>query len=566
MGSRVRRFGHHMKSKRTSLNIVAAAVTLATASYIALSPSLARTLVFRPEAAFQNQPSPLLLLVSIQKQRVRVFNDAGEIASSRISSGRPGLDTPTGVFSILEKSEYHESNIYEGAPMPFMQRITWSGVAMHAGVVPGYRASHGCIRLPASFAKSLFAITKVGGRVVVTPDEIEPIAFNHPNLFRPLPAETPQVAGSGSGDTKVAANDQNQSLMTELPRFLGLTPALAEAARDPTAFTPPKPRSRAEAERALTDKINRLQIALKTAEAQKIATSTKAKQALRDAELATTQLNSIKTVMDPIRANAAAAERRLAEAKREFEAFMSGSPPPALKSGTKVGARPDATPEDQEADLEDAILDLTIEADIARAEVARREMDFATVQAQFSAADSARSAALDDVRDVLSQLRSQQAGLIDANKEVVRRAKPLSVFVSLKTERIYVRQGMEPLLEAPIVVAANAGRIGTHVLTAMKYGANPNEFDWRLVSAQIPASTQLDGDDRKSKKRTASLPGTPQNSIRMARVALDAIKIPQDILDTISELARPGASFIISDRELPASENGLGTEFVVLTR
>ena len=548
------------------MNIVAAAVTLATASYIALSPSLARTLVFRPEAAFQSQPSPLLLLVSIQKQRVRVFNDAGEIASSRISSGRPGLDTPTGVFSILEKSEYHESNIYEGAPMPFMQRITWSGVAMHAGVVPGYRASHGCIRLPASFAKSLFAITKVGGRVVVTPDEIEPIAFNHPNLFRPLPAETPQVAGSGSGDTKVAANDQNQSLMTELPRFLGLTPALAEAARDPTAFTPPKPRSRAEAERALTDKINRLQIALKTAEAQKIATSTKAKQALRDAELATTQLNSIKTVMDPIRANAAAAERRLAEAKREFEAFMSGTPPPALKSGTKVGAKPDATPEEQEADLEDAILDLTIEADIARAEVARREMDFATVQAQFSAADSARSAALDDVRDVLSQLRSQQAGLIDANKEVVRRAKPLSVFVSLKTERIYVRQGMEPLLEAPIVVAANAGRIGTHVLTAMKYGANPNEFDWRLVSAQIPASTQLDGDDRKSKKRTASLPGTPQNSIRMARVALDAIKIPQDILDTISELARPGASFIISDRELPASENGLGTEFVVLTR
>ena len=102
----------------------------------------------------------------------------------------------------------------------------------------------------------------------------------------------------------------------------------------------------------------------------------------------------------------------------------------------------------------------------------------------------------------------------------------------------------------------------------MRYGADPNTFDWRLVSAQIP--TAMDADDeaaeRKSSRRDLSTSQTTESSMRMARTALDSIKSPQDILDTISELARPGASFIISDRELNASENGGGTEFVLLTR
>ena len=140
----------------------------------------------------------------------------------------------------------------------------------------------------------------------------------------------------------------------------------------------------------------------------------------------------------------------------------------------------------------------------------------------------------------------------------------MAVFVSLKSERIYIRQGTEPLLEAPITVET-PGRYGTHVMTAMKYGSDPNTFDWRLVSAQVPASPDPD-DDRKSKKKLALAPNTPENSARLARLALDSIKIPQEILEMIAELARPGASFIISDRELSPKENGLGTEFVVLTR
>ena len=106
-----------------------------------------------PAQTQSRAPSPLLVLISIRKQRLRVFDINGQITESRISSGKPGFDTPTGVFSILEKHVVHASNIYEGASMPNMQRITWSGIALHAGIVPGYRASHGCVRLPFGFSK-----------------------------------------------------------------------------------------------------------------------------------------------------------------------------------------------------------------------------------------------------------------------------------------------------------------------------------------------------------------------------------------------------------------------------
>ena len=93
-----------------------------------------------------------------------------------------GHSTPMGVFSIIQKHKLHHSNIYSGAPMPFMQRITWSGVAMHAGVLPGYPASHGCIRMPMAFAVKMWNWTKMGARVIVTPGEMTPASFSHPLL------------------------------------------------------------------------------------------------------------------------------------------------------------------------------------------------------------------------------------------------------------------------------------------------------------------------------------------------------------------------------------------------
>jgi lipoprotein-anchoring transpeptidase ErfK/SrfK len=134
-------------------------------------------------------PGPLNIVVSLKEQRLTVYaSDGSAVASSPISSGRSGYATPMGVFSILEKNKDHVSNLY-GASMPYMQRLTWSGIALHAGALPGYPASHGCIRLPHAFSKRLFSMTKMGARVIVTGDAASPKPVSHPSLFVPGPLE-----------------------------------------------------------------------------------------------------------------------------------------------------------------------------------------------------------------------------------------------------------------------------------------------------------------------------------------------------------------------------------------
>ena len=142
---------------------------------------------------------PLIISISIDQQKVRVHDTNGLFAEDRVSTGMKGHPTPMGVFSIIQKHKMHHSNIYSGAPMPFMQRITWSGVAMHQGVLPGYPASHGCIRMPAAFAVKMWNWTKMGARVLVTPGEMTPARFSHPFLVtqkvvpQPVADEAPMV-------------------------------------------------------------------------------------------------------------------------------------------------------------------------------------------------------------------------------------------------------------------------------------------------------------------------------------------------------------------------------------
>lgn len=125
---------------------------------------------------------PLVIVVSIDRQKVTVYDSKGAFAESPVSTGMKGHSTPMGVFSVIQKHKFHRSNIYSGAPMPYMQRITWSGVAMHAGVLPGYPASHGCIRMPMSFAVKMWNWTRMGARVIVAPGEMTPHSFSHPLL------------------------------------------------------------------------------------------------------------------------------------------------------------------------------------------------------------------------------------------------------------------------------------------------------------------------------------------------------------------------------------------------
>lgn len=139
--------------------------------------------LWHPEVASQG---PLVVVVSLDEQRLYVYRNGVAIGYSTISSGRRGHETPTGVFTILQKDRDHRSNKYDDAPMPYMERLTWDGIAMHGGSLPGYPASHGCVRLPHDFAERLFAITSRGDTVVVASDKASPLDIVHPSVVAPV--------------------------------------------------------------------------------------------------------------------------------------------------------------------------------------------------------------------------------------------------------------------------------------------------------------------------------------------------------------------------------------------
>ena len=152
----------------------------------------------------------LSVIISIDKQQLTLYSDGQPIAHSRVSTGVPSHPTPTGVFSVIQKDRWHRSNLYYNAPMFFMQRVTWSGVAMHQGVVPRGPASHGCIRLPEAFARQMWGITKLGARVIIARSDVTPVPISNERLFtfKREPAEQnaqgQAAASETTGGTSVA--------------------------------------------------------------------------------------------------------------------------------------------------------------------------------------------------------------------------------------------------------------------------------------------------------------------------------------------------------------------------
>jgi hypothetical protein len=133
---------------------------------------------------------PIAVLVSLTEQRAYVYRNGIEIGYTTVSTGKPGHETPTGIFTILQKDRNHRSSTYNNAPMPFQQRLTWDGVALHAGGLPGYPESHGCVHLPSKFAEELFAASNMGMTVVVADSRTAPLEVVHPAALAPIDAGT----------------------------------------------------------------------------------------------------------------------------------------------------------------------------------------------------------------------------------------------------------------------------------------------------------------------------------------------------------------------------------------
>src|SRR5881392_385259 len=175
--------------------------------------------VWEPERAPEG---PLLIIASITEQVAYVYRNGIRIARSSVSTGRPGHPTPTGVFTILEKEVHHTSSIYKGAEMPYMERVTWGGIALHAGDLPGYPDSHGCVRLPLEFSKLLFGVTMKGATVIIADSHSAPAETVHPGLFFTQSGEEsePEAAGQFEWNPEKSASGPVSFLVSSADKTL----------------------------------------------------------------------------------------------------------------------------------------------------------------------------------------------------------------------------------------------------------------------------------------------------------------------------------------------------------
>jgi hypothetical protein len=380
---------------------------------------------------------PIMAIVSIKSQQVTIYDADGWILRAPVSTGIKGRETPAGIFSVVEKDKDHHSNLYDDAWMPNMERITWSGIALHGGPLPGYAASHGCIRMPYDFAENLFGKTQIGMRVIIAPNDAEPVAFSDPKLFVP------------NADALTAA------------------PARAETLADEAANT------------------------AKAADEAKAAATLAARGAAA-APAAVRKLEFLKTRAD---AELAFAEKLLAAAK---------------------------TDEDK------------ARAEDARQKVAAKAADFGTQLDTATADAQAKRDAAAAAQTAAKAAEAKRAETAAAARDAKLALEPVSVFISRKTKKLYVRRGVQATIEVPITIRDPDKPIGTHIFTAM--ARTDSGLRWTAVTID-------DGDDAKD--------------------ALDRITIPQDVLDRIAPTAVPRSSLIISD-EPPNREQNYRTEFIVV--
>lgn len=470
------------------------AVALAAAIWFAAladgpAPALAQGLGPAERASLRRMPHrtgvrprrpawPILATVALREQRIIVYgSDGTRMLDSPVSSGADGYETPPGIFSVVQKEPEHHSNLYDDASMPFMQRLTWTGIALHAGVLPGYPASHGCVRLPEDFADRLYDLTKVGMRVVIQREAIAPVATAEPALF---------VRPDGKGHGAEAA---------ELP-----SPGDLEIRLSAMEGTAEDAAERVKEERAA---------------------AARARSAAEAAERVERQAET----------NIARMEADLAAAEKLIEA---GGPPRRVADARSLQV---AVPQRIEA--------ARVQLEKLRAETQLKREATRQAEAAVAAAVAAHAKAVGDIADAR------------------QRSAPVSVFVSRKTQRIYVRKGFEPVWEGPIFIRDVHTPIGTFVFTANEPAEGEQSLAWSVLAMyRNPTSIEPPATRSKSdRKATAASP--PPTDASAASAALARLDITPQMVSVISDTVLPGSSLIISD-EPPNLETGKDTDFVVI--
>ncbi len=459
---------------------------------------------------------PFIVVVSIGDQRLAVYDKRGRVLESGVSSGQRGYETPQGVFAIIERNREHFSNLYNDAPMPNMQRITWSGVALHAGNLPGYPASHGCIRLPHAVSSRLFELTRLGTRVVVTQNAVAPLAIEHPVLFKVRSAESPVAMAMAQEphqrsrtDAILPAPMTFGGAVDPVPQGSGLPPVSEAVAARPIEL------SKAAWAAQLAARAQPLEVAAKAAKAKQLAAD-------KDAERLMAHVLMLERTRSALAAKVDALEQVIAR----------GGPQSRIVRAEQIKAAHEVR-----------LIELLAETDRARS--AHEETQ---AVADLAAREAAETGLVRDAAVTLT-------------RDAYRNMKPVSVFISRETGRLYARQGFQPLFDVAIDIDQATAPIGTHVYTALEQKSGSDAMAWSAVttSGTIAQATTA-GKKPRAQLTTASI--DPQQS---AASALDRIKIPDDVRQRIGDLLVPGSSLIISDHGVSA-ETGKGTDFVILTK
>jgi hypothetical protein len=444
---------------------------------------------------------PMLAVVSLADQHITLYGANGKITQSPVSSGAKDYETPAGIFSVVQKKEDHRSNIYDDGEMPFMQRITWTGIALHGGALPGYPASHGCIRLPHSFARDLFDMTEMGMRVIIVREDMLPSDIAHPLLFKskPVPKELGQ-----------------RIVLPQRRAQLG-----GGTIQDAGEIVPGSKQHVRILDTIAAEKAQELQTAVKRLKETRVAGT-------RAAYEATTALRLLKSAESSM----AQAEGALKAAEKQIE----------------TAATPEAKERAEAVKTKAA----------ARVDEARVKLDAAHAQAQAKRAASEGAQADAKAAIATKELAAQAA------EDSSRATMPVSVLVSLKMQRLYVRRGTHPVYEAAVKIRDPDRPIGTFVFTALDHAGTHGDLRWSVVAmykdpTDIPPAPKEQA--RRGKDRAAK--ATPSDVVA-AKAALDRISIDEDTLDIIlGDAVLPGASLIVSDQE-PSREIGKDTDFILI--
>lgn len=501
-------------------------------------PRPARPNLRTPALAEKDKPvGPLIINISIHNQRLKLYDSRGLFAESPVSTGMAGHSTPMGVFSVIEKQKWHRSNIYSGAPMPYMQRITWSGVALHQGVLPGYPASHGCIRMPAAFAIKLWTWTQRGARVIITPGEISPEEFSHPKLIAQMlpeptlatvtptsPAETARIKLADNKPVETKSGDKTTDRIPQTD-----VPLQSELRLSPKATT----------------------VDIDREEPAKTAAPTEKRSAAADPADSKTA--------DALPSSAAETESASPAAEKSAPEVTSESAGPVTSETTA-----EAAPKPQDLSLKDGTEPAKPTADAtepnkgAETPAPAAKTPAPTPQPAMASAPAANTAPAIPVpapesRDVPTVIGPKRTGHI-------------AVFISRKERKLYVRQNFSPIFDVPVEIADPDKPLGTFVFTARGDKDDAKALRWSAVAMPYASRKTVAGAPGRAGKPGRTVTETTITAApASAAEALDRITIPEAALERIAQVIKPGGSIVISDHGL-GDETGLGTDFIVPLR